>query len=189
MKVPRRVDGGWALESWNAEFGPQTVPKEMRLEPVARVIEVVERSAGLVLWGEYNRDEIAKAFGSQNNPSWKVGHRDIDVLGIPHTVLMITLRKANQTRIEHRYADRFLSPSELQWESQASTKLSSVKGTRIVGQAAEGRSVHLFVQYDKDQKFSYLGRLKYVSHEGETPMRVRFELEQPLPSALWKIWS
>lgn len=161
----------------------------MKLEPVARVVEVVERSTGLVLWGEYDRDVIAKAFGSENNPSWRVGHRDIDVLGAPHTILMITLRKTNQTKVEHRYADRFLSPKVLQWESQASTKVDSLKGRRIVGHAKEGRTVHLFVQYDSHQDFTYLGAVKYLGHEGEAPMRVRFELEQALPETLWKIWS
>jgi hypothetical protein len=102
---------------------------------------------------------------------------------------MVTLRKASQKKLEHRYADRFLSRSELQWDSQKSTKLTWLKGRRITGHAQEGRSVHLFVHYDSDQKFSYLGRVNYVSHEGEAPMRVRFELEQPLPSTVWKIWS
>ena len=115
MKVPRRTTGGWVLESWNPKFGPQKMPSDARLEPVARVVEVVERARGLVLWGEYDRDVIAAAFGSQNNPSWRVGHRDIDVLGQPHTVLMVTLRKASQTKVEHRYADCFLSRTEFQW--------------------------------------------------------------------------
>jgi hypothetical protein len=189
MKVPRRTPDGWVLESWNPEFGPQKLPPATKLEPVARVVEVIERARGLVLWGEYNRDVIAKAFGSENNPSWRVGHRDIDVRGKPHTILMVTLRKSSQTKPEHRYADRFLSPTELQWESQASTKLDSAKGRRIVGHEQEGRTVHLFVQYDSHQDFTYLGTLKYLGHEGETPMRVRFQLGQALPETLWKMWS
>jgi superfamily II DNA or RNA helicase/diadenosine tetraphosphate (Ap4A) HIT family hydrolase/SOS-response transcriptional repressor LexA len=189
MKVPRLTKDGWVLESWNPEFGPQKLPAATKLEPVARVVEVIERARGLVLWGEYNRDAIAKAFGSENNPSWRVGHRDIDVQGKPHTILMVTLRKSTQTKMEHRYADRFLSPTELQWESQASTKLDSLKGRRIVGHEQEGRAVHLFVQYDSHQDFTYLGTLRYLGHEGETPMRVRFQLGQALPEALWKMWS
>ena len=64
-----------------------------------------------------------------------------------------------------------------------------MKGRRIIGHAKEGRLVHLFVQYDSHQDFTYLGTAKYVSHESEEPMRVRFELEQPLPENLWKLWS
>ena len=105
--------------------------------------------------------------------SWKVGHRDIDVQGAPQTILMVTLRKTNQTKLEHRYADRFLSPSELQWESQASTTVASLKGRRIIGHDAERRTIHLFVQYDSHQDFSYLGNIRYLGHEGEKPMRCR----------------
>ncbi len=32
--------------------------------------------------------------------------------------------------------------------------------------------------------FTYVGTVKYVSHEGEEPMRVRFEFQQPLPDNL-----
>ena len=188
MKVPRKSSDGWVLESWNPAFPPQKLPPATSLEPVARVLEVVQEPIGLVLWGEYNRDAIAAAFGSKNDPSWKVGHRDIDVLGEPHTILMVTLRKESQKKVEHRYADRFLSPSEFQWESQASTKADSLKGRRITGHKQERRRLHLFVQYDSHQNFAYLGEVTYVSHEGEMPMRVRFELQQPLPENLGKMW-
>jgi hypothetical protein len=152
------------------------------------VLEVVQEPTGLVLWGEYYRDAIAAAFGGKNDPSWKVGHRDIDVVGQPHTVLMVTLRKESQKKVEHRYADRFLSPTEFQWESQASTKADSLKGRRITGHKQEKRKLHLFVQYDSHQNFAYLGEVTYLSHEGETPMRVRFELQQSLPENLAKMW-
>lgn len=188
IKIPRRGDdGSWTLESWNAP--PQPVPSGMKLEPIARVLEVVEEPLGLVLWGEYNRDSIAAAFGSVNNPSWKVGHRDIDVGDKGHTILMVTLRKAGQTKVEHRYADQFVTPSSLQWDSQASTTLASLKGRRIVGHEAEGRTIHLFVQYDAHSPFTYFGPLIYSSHEGEKPMHVAFRLVHALPDTLWKLWG
>lgn len=189
MKIPRRSNGGWTLESWNPEFAPQALPRGSRLEPIARVLEVVERAPGLILWGEYDRDAIAAVFGSQNNPSWKVGHRDIEVAGLPHTVLMVTLRKAGQNKIEHRYADRFLSRTEFQWESQASTKAEHLKGRRITGHEAEGRAIHLFVEYDSHQNFTYMGTVKFLGREGEAPMRVRFKLQTALPDTLWKLWG
>src|SRR5205085_1353906 len=102
---------------------------------------------------------------------------------------MVTLRKAGQTKVEHRYADQFLDASSLQWESQASTTLASSKGQRITGHVAERRTIHLFVQYDAHSPFTYCGPLTYESHEGEKPMRVRFRLGVPLPDTLWKLWG
>jgi len=189
IKVPVRTAEGWRLDSWNPEFPPQLVPKSTKLQPVAKVLRVVEEPVGLVLYGTYDRDAIAAAFNDKNNPSWKVGHRDIDVAGTHHTVLMVTLRKGDQKKIEHRYADRFLSAHEFQWESQASTTEASLKGRRIRGIEGEARTIHLFVQYEFHQTFTYLGPLKYVRHEGEKPMRVRFELQQPLTEALSKMWG
>ena len=104
-------------------------------------------------------------------------------------ILMVTLRKGSQTKLEHRYADRFLTAQELQWESQASTGASSLKGRRIRGIAGKPQTIHLFVQYESHRAFTYLGPVRYIDHEGEKPMRVRFELGQPLTEALWKIWG
>ena len=41
-----------------------------------------------------------------------------------------------------RYADRFLSPNEFQWESQATTTPEGAKGRRVIGHRAEGRTIH-----------------------------------------------
>ena len=187
IKVPRREGHRWLLDSWNLDFPPQPIPPTTRLEPVARVLGVVQEALGLTLYGAYDRDEIARVFGDKNNPSWKVGHRDIDVGGEHHTILMVSLRKGTQ-KLEHRYSDRFSSPGELEWESQASTTPGSLKGRRIRGEEGK-RAIHLFVQYDSHQPFTYLGPVRYLAHEGEKPMRVRFELEQELPEALWKMWG
>ncbi len=33
------------------------------------------------------------------------------------------------------------------------------------------------------------GLRRYLRHEGETPMRVWYRLDNPLPHALWQAWS
>ncbi len=190
MKVPHRTSSGWTLESWNPAFPPQPIPESVgKLEAVARVVQVVTEDLGLVLWGEYSRDAIVDAFGGKNDPSWKVGHRDIEVAGKPHTILMVTLRKDGQTRLEHRYADGLVSPTEMNWDSQDSTTSTSAKGRRIIGHVQERRTVHMFARYDSHQDFRYLGPVTYVTHEGDAPMQVRWRLHVALPDALFKLWS
>lgn len=189
IKVPIRTATGWKLRSWNPAWEDQDLPGGASVEPVARVLEVVEEATGLTLFGSYDRDAIAQAFGSKNDPSWKVGHRDIDVAGQPHTVLMVTLRKGADVKPEHRYADRFLSRSDFQWESQASTKAASAKGQRIIGHEAEGRAVHLFARYLKHEPFVYCGTVRYRRHDGEMPMRVWFDLDRWLPEGVFRRWA
>ena len=126
--------------------------------------------------------------------SWRCGHRDIDVDGEPHSVLMVTLVKTESTPLEHRYADEFLSPTEFQWESQDKTTLKSAKGRRILHHAKEGRRIHLFVRYNPKtpegmgEPFTYCGTVTYDRHEGEEPIRVWFRMDEPLPKRLFHAW-
>ena len=108
---------------------------------------------------------------------------------------MVNLRKPPGTPIEHNYADRFLSAGELQWESQATTAPDGAKGRRIINQQADGRTIHLFVRYHTKtaegtgEPYTYCGTLNYISHEGSKPIRVIFELNNPLPQELWLAWG
>lgn len=190
MKVPIQRGNTWILHSWNPNEADQELPAGATVEPVARVLGVVEEAQGLILYAKYNRDEIARAFGSTGNPSWAVGHRDIDVRSKPHTVLMVDLRKDVGTKVEHRYADLFLSRDEFQWESQAQTAPGDAKGRRIIEHSKEGRFIHLFARYRKrGDDFVYCGTMTYLRHEGEKPMRVWWKLDHTLPEGLWKAWS
>lgn len=189
MKVPRRRDGQWQLESWNPAFAPMQMPSSGSLQPVARVIEVVAEDLGLELWGAYDRKSIASFFGDKYNRSWQVGRRDIAVNGNQHTIIMADLRKEEQKKIEHRYPDTFESPSLLGWTSQNETRPTTLPGRRIIHHRKEGRSIHLFVRYDSTQAFTYLGPVEYLSHEGEAPMHCRLRLETPLPEPLYRLWT
>lgn len=195
LKIPVRAHGRWLLRSTNPREPDRPVESDVVLSVVGRVLEVVEERTDPVLWGLYDRDAIAELFGHRNNPSWRVGHRDVDVGGRPHTVLMVNLHKGNDVPLEHRYADRFVSRGELQWESQVTTTAAGAKGRRITGQHRDGRTIHLFVRYEtkdeagKSEPYVYCGTLQYLRHEGELPMRVWFRLDEPLPEALLRVWG
>jgi hypothetical protein len=195
IKIPVRKAGRWWLRSTNPAFGDRPVDPAITFRVVARVLEVVRERTDPVLWGLYDRDAIAAMFGQVNNPSWRSGHRDVELAGEPHTVLMVNLHKGEEVRAEHRYADRFLAPDEFQWESQATTTPEGAKGQRILHHAREGRQLHLFVRYHardaagKGEPYVYCGTIQYLRHVGEAPIRVWFRLDHPLPHALWQVWS
>jgi len=195
IKIPVREGGRWLLRSSRPGLPDLPVDPGVTLRVVARVLEVVTQRADLVLWGTYDRDAIAPMFGQQNNPSWRSGHKDVDVEGQPHSVLMVNLRKPEGTPLEHRYADSFTARDRFEWESQATTTQEGAKGRRILRHEAEGRSIHLFVRYNtkdadgKGEPFVYCGTVRALRHEGNEPVRVWFELHQPLPDALWRVWA
>ncbi|HRI09676.1 MAG TPA: DUF3427 domain-containing protein, partial [Nannocystaceae bacterium] len=194
IKRPVQQGGRWVLRSDNPAHADQRIDPTWTLRVVACVLEVVRERTDPVLWGTYDRDAIAGLFGKKNDPSWRTGHRDVEVAGEPHTILMVNLHKEDSIKVEHRYADRFLSPSEFQWESQATTKVQSAKGQRILHHAREDRRIHLFVRYHaradgKSERYTYCGTLQTERHENEAPIRVWFRLEDPLPRGLWQAWS
>ena len=195
LKTPILRDGQWSLRSQNPSYEDLPIDGGETLRVAARFCEVVEERRGPELWGQYDRDAIAALFGHKNNPSWKVGHRDVDVEETSHTVLMVNLRKPERTPIEHRYADRFTARDHFQWESQASTALSSVKAKRILAHKDSDRLLHLFVRYHtknaqgEAEPLTYCGTLQYVRHKGEKPIRFWFDLDHPLPHRLWQAWS
>ena len=195
IKIPVRKSGRWWLRSANPQHHDRAIDPAVTLRVVARVLEVVRERTNPVLWGLYDRDAIAGLFGQVNNPSWRSGHRDVELAGAPHTVLMVNLHKGDEVRAEHRYADRFVSPDEFQWESQATTTCAGAKGQRILHHAREGRHIHLFVRYHardaagKGEPYVYCGTVRTLRHAGEAPIRVWFSLDQPLPRELWQVWS
>lgn len=189
IKIPLRQGKNWILRSTNPEFEDQTVAKGVKLHVAGMVVGTVKEPSGVTLWGTYDRPEVVAMFGQHYGPSWKVGHRNFDVNGKPNTFLFVTLRKPPSTKLEHRYADRFLSRREFQWESQASTTPKSKKGRSVIDHKAEKRAVHLFVRPEEKVKFVYCGKVAYKRHTGSKPIRVWFELENELPLDLYRRWA
>ena len=91
------------------------------------------------------------------------------------------------------YADRAISPLLFQWESQNATVADRGAGERYVNHAANGSSVHLFFRDTKDADGSlgappyfYAGPATYVSHTGDRPMRIVWELDHELPADIFQ---
>ena len=87
------------------------------------------------------------------------------------------------------YADRAISPSLFQWESQSITSEASKTGQRYLQHRERGSSVHLFFRESKESDgdlgapaYLYAGPAAYVSHSGDRPMRIIWKLEHELPA-------
>jgi len=173
----------------------QALNEAVTLRPVGRVIETVQPALGLSLWGTYDRESIARQFGGKYDRTWQQGQVDRVLHGKPHTVLLVTLHKTSAMASEYHYADRFLSPTEFQWESQNQTSPEDKRGTAIREQAKQGRTLHLFVRFhgkapdSAGEPFVYCGPVDYVRHQGANPMRVWFRLEEKLPQDLYRAWT
>ena len=105
-------------------------------------------------------------------------------------LLFVTLDKKEKPETQ-RYNDGFETPSTFRWQSQNRTAMNSPAGRRIEAHKALGISVHLFVRAKAKiggvtAPFSYCGPVTFRRWEGERPISVWWDLEEPVPEQLWK---
>ena len=86
-----------------------------------------------------------------------------------------------------------------QWSRVATRAVSPVTpcceasptGQRYLHHAERGSTVHLFVREQKSgvlgaEPFFYAGPATYVEHESEKPLRILWELAEPLPAEVFQ---
>lgn len=138
--------------------------------------------------GRYTRVEILAAFGIGQGAkvaAWQTG-----VYWAAETqadLLAFTLDKTSgDFSPTTRYRDYAISPSLIHWESQSSTREDGETGKRYREHAARDSAVMLFARLSTDDRaFWFLGPARYVSHDGERPMAIKWRLEHELPGDLF----
>ncbi len=85
------------------------------------------------------------------------------------------------------YHDYPISPTRFHWETQGSVREDSVSGLRYRRHQVHGWKMILFVRQaqKKDGGVTMpnlcLGPVRYLSHKGEKPMQIIWELERAMP--------
>jgi hypothetical protein len=137
----------------------------------------------------YSLAELLAAFGVPN-PAASRGSGVKWVEPEQADVFWFNLRKTEKHfSPSTMYADRAISPSLFQWESQNATSASSRTGSRYIHHAQRGSSVHLFFRETKEADgamgapaYLYAGPATYQSHTNDRPMRIIWHLHHDLPA-------
>ena len=144
-------------------------------------------AAGAVSYRRYQRAAIAPLYGlPYSERYWGQGF----VRQGRHTFLFVTLDKKDHAE-SFQYNDRFLSPTEFEWQSQNRTTQEGRDGKSIRDHLDQGITVHLFVRgkgktrEGKGESFLYCGPVEFASWTGEKPITVVWKLTIPVPAALW----
>jgi superfamily II DNA or RNA helicase/HKD family nuclease len=158
---------------------------------IRRVTKTIEPAGDLPLHlhARYSLAELLAAFGVAK-PSTS---RGAGVKWIPEAkadVFWFNLRKTEKHfSPTTMYADRAISPTLFQWESQNASTPERGAGERYVHHRERGSSVHLFFRETKEADgdlgappYLYAGPATYVSHTGERPMRIIWKLGHELPA-------
>ncbi|MFI7543170.1 DUF3427 domain-containing protein [Actinoplanes sp. NPDC049599] len=145
----------------------------------------------LRIHARYSRNEIGTAFGIPDPSNIREG-----VKWLPEEnadIFFVTLTKTEQHYSPTTmYQDRAITDTLFQWESQSTTSSASGTGQRYIQHATHGSTVHLFVREVKDADgdlgvppYLYAGPMTYVSHTGDRPMRIQWQLHHPLPADIF----
>ncbi len=146
----------------------------------------------LRMHARYTRLEILSAFGHGEGArasSWREG-----VKWLPRNradLFAFTLDKSKGNFSPNtRYRDYAISRELIHWESQSGTRAGSPTGKRYQNHQIEGSQVHLFARLRTSERaFWYLGRAKYISHQGECPMAIKWRLDSPLSPELFSLFA
>jgi superfamily II DNA or RNA helicase/HKD family nuclease len=157
---------------------------------IERVSERLDPSGvnPLRLHARYTRNEICAAFGIADPSNVREGVKWLSEERAD--IFFVTLNKTEQHYSPTTmYADRAITETLFQWESQSTTRAGSETGQRYIHHAVRSSSVHLFLRESKEADgdlgappYLYAGRMAYVEHTGERPMRIVWRLDRPLPA-------
>jgi len=175
-KVLKNTDGTYTLRAANPEYEDINASEEMvtfaRLKGKVDPLE-------LFVGQEFMREDIPPLFNENFNPgNWQAGHVVLKEKNVQ--VLLVTLNKQGKNS-EHQYHDYFIDDKHFHWQSQNSTSPNNKRGKEIIGHERIDSSVYLFIRESKLRgktaaPFRLYGEVRYVSHEGEKPMNVTWEL-------------
>ncbi len=109
-------------------------------------------------------------------------------------VFFVTLNKADKDYSPTTmYKDYSINEHLFHWQSQSTTTAHSKTGQRYIHHRQQGSRVLLFVREFKNDRISngaaaytYLGTANYVSHEGDRPMNIIWDLDHPIPAKYLK---
>ncbi len=188
-KVKKSADGEYELLAQNPDYRPMKSTSEMNT--FARFKQIID-PLDLYLHQSFMREDIPGLFDLEFNAGlWNSGH--ICPKGNSAQFLLVTLNKQGKIA-EHQYHDYFIDKDTFHWQSQNSTAPVGSKGKAIINHVGNGSRIHLFVRKNKLEAkkgapFIYCGSVQYVSHKGEKPMSVTWQLDAPLSDQLLEHFS
>ncbi|MGV0778596.1 DUF3427 domain-containing protein [Mycolicibacterium elephantis] len=181
LKVLRRANAGYLLESTNPAVPPIEGRSEMR--PVARLLRKLDQTdinpLATRIGEQFKSMDIPPLYGEVYNPgNWRSGHVSLR----NHAILFVSLEKRPD---RPQYTEHFEGPDIFVWSSQISTSPEGKKGREILQSLETGKSIELWMRRKgNDIAFTYLGRVVPISYEGSKPMLVTFRLLTPLSGEL-----
>jgi hypothetical protein len=153
---------------------------------VASQVASVPPEWPLAVHRTYARDEVFAAVGAstvEKRVHSREGlHRMADRKA---QLFFVTIDKSSEGRFSPTtsYEDYAISPTLFHWQSQSTTSEQSPTGQAYINGHGEGWRFYLFARPTVDDQFTFLGPVRFRSHQGSRPITIVWELEVPIPPA------
>jgi superfamily II DNA or RNA helicase/HKD family nuclease len=134
----------------------------------------------------YARDEILAAVGESTGQKRIFSREGLHRMTERKVqIFFVTIDKSASGRFSPTtsYEDYAISPSLFHWQSQSTTSEQSPTGKAYVSGREQGWRFYLFARPTVEDQFTFLGPVRYRSHQGSRPMSITWELEVPIPPA------
>lgn len=141
---------------------------------------ILRNSSELVLYRKYSRAEAVNHFGMQYDPQ----RHNVGVCWFNNECMIMTKLDTRGAHSQFQYDNRLVDTKTFVWSSQNRQRRDNEAGQRITEHQKRRLNLHLFVQPRSHETAVYLGKVRFISAEGDAPMLVTFELENTLPSAV-----
>lgn len=148
----------------------------------------------LKVHARYTRDQVLAAFGlstfERKSPS-REGVAENVYLNTE--LLFINLIKSEENfSPTTMYDDYAISETLFHWQSQNSSRPDIGKGLSYIRHQENDKKILLFIREKaKDENgntmgYVFIGEANFKENEGEKPMNIKWELNEPIPNYLWK---
>ncbi len=148
----------------------------------------------LTIHARYTRDEILVGLGH-----WSLANRPDQREGVLHLAqskidaFFVTLQKSVEDYSPTTmYEDYLISHDLFHWQSQSSTAVNTPTGQRYIQHRQMGYSPLLFVRETRElvsgmsAPYTFLGPCEYVSHQGNRPISIVWNLQHAVPARLFR---
>ena len=190
--VQQAADLLWSHPQVVAELGALFGVLDRRIDHLHQPLST-HPDAPLQIHARYSRIEILAAMGlgreNAKIPTWQTGV--YEAKAAKAELFAFTLDKTSGAfSPSTRYRDYAISRRLIHWESQSITRADSTTGLRYRNHERDRRTILLFTRERADDRaFWFLGAARYVSHVGERPMAITWELKVPLPGDLYAAFA
>jgi len=143
------------------------------------IIPPVPPARSLVTLESYSREEVHRIFSPESTFTPQAGTWGLQgIVQIPGRpgdyIFFVTYGTKTET---HEFEESISESGILKWQSQPKQALNNPDIQSFITHDESINSIYLFIRPQRDEKYIYTGKLKYLSHNAETEKPVWFNWE------------